>query len=384
VTAVVTGFGIIGPGFSNSCQFTEVLINKRFVLNQEEVSGKMLYLGRVEDKEIKIHHLFPQAHILPKAAQMLLHATEEAMNMSRISTKDFRTGIIIGSSGGVISEVLHHSKSSRKRSSYLIGNMNDYSLASVICSAFELNGMSFNLSNSCTSSLDALHLAKVLIETKQLDRCIVGGADSTLNDLIIEGFSHLRVLQQKDNPTGPFSDKGFAMSEGAGALILERKEIAMERGAEIFGEIPESCISQDAISPYKSDASGVQLSIAVEHCISNGLPTYINSQGLGIKQNDQIEASIYKKLFKPYGIPLTSIKGMIGHQMGASGMFQVISSLISIRDHFIPPTFMVEQGLYPELLINTNTTLKKVNSVLITSQGYGGINNCTVIGRGNL
>jgi 3-oxoacyl-(acyl-carrier-protein) synthase len=381
---VITGYGVIGPGISDIKQFKDILLYKKNVLKKEEIHGRHLYIGRVSENDLVFDGLLSFSKRLPKTAKMLLHAASEAVAMSELPRDGLRVGVVVGSSGGAISDILYTSVN-RKNHPFAIGNMNAYTLASSICSAFHINGLSYTLNNSCTSSLDAVNLGKMLIDSGQLDICLAGGADSTLEDVVFEGFSRLHVLGNADETciNGPFSGgNGFSMSEGAGVLVMERKEVAMRRGVIIRGEIGLAMTNQDAVSPYKSDPSGIKLREAVDHCLSEGMPTYINSQALGISQNDRLESDIYKEKFLNKKIPITSIKGMVGHAMGASGMFQLISSLISIESQFIPPVIGYEQKSIEGLLIVKETRNEDVERVLITSQGYGGINSCMMVNKG--
>ncbi|MCP3738096.1 beta-ketoacyl synthase N-terminal-like domain-containing protein [Rossellomorea sp. BNER] len=385
---VITGSGIIGPKFSTIERFTEILKKGEDVLQEETFHDKTLYVGRVKEEDIRITSL-PNGKRYPKAVQFLLHACQDAIKMAMVKLEDYRVAVVIGSSGGVISEVINHTKElaqPRRASPFTIGNMNAYSLSSSVCAAFQLNGMSFTLANSCTSGMDALHLADILLKSNQADICIVGGTDATVCETLMKGFLPLKVLQVRkegEAPYGPFSGgKGFSMSEGAGVIIVERQDIASQREAKVLGVVRKTSMTQDALSLHQTDPAGGSLLKAVDECIGSDIPTYINSQGLGIKKNDDIEAYIYEKRFNKYDIPITSIKGMVGHSMGASGMFQVISSLVSMENHFIPPTISSEKTHYPKLPIRESPLQKEVQSVLITSQGYGGSNSCTFISKG--
>ncbi|CAG9620297.1 beta-ketoacyl synthase N-terminal-like domain-containing protein [Sutcliffiella rhizosphaerae] len=381
----ITGFGIMGPGFNNSDQFRDILFNKSFVLKKENIFGKYTYLGRVLEEDIDISSYPKEFSHLPKTAKMLLHTAREAIKMANIELSKHRTAVLVGSSGGTISEIIKLNDK-KDRSPYTIGNMNNYSLSSSLSAAFGLNGMSFTLNNSCTSGMDAIHLAKILLESNQVDVCLVGATDSTLESLILGGFSDLRLLQlwrEEGFPHGPFSKgKGFMISEGAGVLVLERADIPDREPSCIYGKITRSLLTQDGLSAYRSDPLGKQLKCAIDYCIFENFPTYINSQALGIKRIDELEAKLYRQKFKSTNIPITSIKGMVGHSMGAIGLFQIVSALISIRDNFIPPTLFCDTEQHPGVPIVTDVIFQLVEKVLITSQGYGGSNNCLMIEKG--
>ena len=281
------------------------------------------------------------------------------------------------------------SEKGKRISPYMIGNMNANSLSSSISAELQLNGMSLLLANSCTSGIDALNLARILIESNQIDVCIVGASDEPICDTVIKGFLPLRVLQAGDNPLpifGPFSGgRGFSISEGAGVLIVESEQIAIQRNASILGIVEETSVTQDAISPYQSDSTGLLMEKAVAECIKENMPTYINSQALGIMENDHIEVGVYKQFFANSNIPITSIKGTVGHPMGVAPLFQIIASLISISKSFIPPTISEEiNDYYHDYPIVTSVMEQDVDRVLITAHGYGGNNGCAMIAKGGV
>ncbi|WP_166805797.1 beta-ketoacyl synthase N-terminal-like domain-containing protein [Jeotgalibacillus sp. R-1-5s-1] len=383
MTTVVTGLGIIGPGFNNVNQLSTILKNVTVVLKLEKLKRLEIYTGRVKDEEISMN-LFPSMFKkLPKAARLLLHACHEAVNMAGFDVEDGRTAVIIGTSGGAIDETIQLARNQEQETSvFHIGNMNSYSLASAVSAAFKANGPSYCLTNSCPSGLQSIELGKMMIESGQADRVIAGATDSTLESLILESFSKLNVLHNDSAiQPGPFKGTGFSMSEGAGVLILENEDLALKRKASIYGKIGACISNQDAKSPYKSDKNGNQLLYAVDRCLAEGYPNYINSQALGITQNDSIEKSIYQQRFAERDIPITSIKGMVGHSMGASGMFQAVSTLISINEQFIPPAVNCDEQVIESLNIVTDRIDQPINHVLITSQGYGGTNSSMVIKR---
>ncbi|XXM73088.1 beta-ketoacyl synthase N-terminal-like domain-containing protein [Lysinibacillus sphaericus] len=385
--AVITGYGIVGPKFSNADEFSDVLVKKKVVMDLYTTGESTVYAGLAEyDFKQKSKSLLPRGERLPKAARMLLHAADEALAMSGFPVGDYRVGVVAGSSGGAISDIIKNAEGSVPSTILTIGNMNSYSLVSSLCAAFGINGVSFGINNSCTSGLDAVVLGNMMIESGHVDMCIVGGTDSTLDPVVLGGFRKMKLLSDKkgDNgPPAPFSGtNSFAISEGAGVIILERRDLAEKREAEIRGEIGLSYISQDGLSPYKSDPGGWMMRKAVDHCITGGLPSYINSQALGLTQQDTVESDIYKERFAGSSIPITSIKGMTGHSMGASGLFQLISGLISLEKQFIPPTIGYNRKYFPDLPVVEEVLGHTVERVLITSQGYGGANSCMMIAKG--
>lgn len=119
----------------------------------------------------------------------------------------------------------------------------------------------------------------------------------------------------------------------------------------------------------------------LDACIVGGKrPSYVNSQALGMVENDTIEAADHMEIFGE-SVPITSIKGVTGHTFGASAGMQIISSLIGMERHFIPSTVHAVENDYPGVPIVYRTIQTQVDSFIVTSHGYGGNNACIFISR---
>ncbi|MGJ7910791.1 beta-ketoacyl synthase N-terminal-like domain-containing protein [Neobacillus sp. LXY-1] len=385
---LITGYGIKAPKIQSVSDFKDVLEHGKIILEMIEFNhGLQLVCGKID---ADLTALCPKVlKRYPRTAQMVIGAAHDAIKMAHLINRlqDKRVGVIIGTSGGNITEVEKWSVKLQKNnqiSPLSIGNMNANALSTAVSSFFDLHGMSLTLCNSCTASTDAINLGKTLIEAGQFDICIVGGVESTLTDVVVQGFSKLRLTSRETDPAvagGPFSDdSGFVLSEGAGVLVLESEHSAQSRNVIAKGWLEGAYMNQDGISIYHSDSSGARMIEALRQCLNGQVPDYINSQALGIKENDTVETIVHRTLFG-HSVPITSIKGMTGHYLGATGAIQAISSLISIEHQFIPPTIKWNLTNYPDLPIVTETKYEEVNKVAITSHGYGGNNSCILLSK---
>lgn len=387
----ITGYGVKGPDIENARDFKVILEEGQCTLKtiDHPYQNNQIVVGILNQdfKEVLGKNLAR----LPRAARVVIAAACEAIEMANLHSKDtfcHQTGIVIGSSGGVIEEIEWVIKSAlldnfRYLRPTSIGNMNNNSISTAVASFFQIHGPCFTICNSCTSSIDAILLGKMLIETGQVECCLVGGVDTTICDIVLGGFSKLKLLlKDSDNREncGPFGQGDmFSLSEGGGVLVLESEEHAIKRGANILGYIKRGAMSQDALSIYHSDSTGRYMLDIVKKVVDNEPITYVNSQALGIKENDQIEQYVHEQLFD-WQTPITSIKGMIGHPLGASGILQCISSLISFEYGFIPPTIHTSK-FENAIPIVKNTIYQQVDQVLMTSHGYGGNNSCLLVSR---
>lgn len=388
----VTGYGIITHKVENSIDFKNVL-EKGICLWQNyphPYQHEILKVSIIENDYDTVSG--QRIARYPRAARIAIAAAHEALEMADLLDDQVnrrRIGVVIGSSCGVIFEIEKTMKETFKRGLHrlrptTVGALNNNSITTAISSFFHFHGPSFTISNSCTSSIDAILLGKMLIETGQLDCCIVGGIDTAVCDIVIGGFLKLNLLLKDSSNienSGPFGESNqFVLSEGAGILLLESQEHAMKRGAKIFGYVERGAMSQDAVSIFHSDQSGNHMISIIEKVVGDQPITYINSQALGLKENDQIEEYVYKKIFDP-NVLITSIKGMIGHALGASGVLQCISALLSFQYGFIPPTIHTKKSKTKDFPIVASTIYQQVDRVLITSHGYGGNNSCLLLSR---
>lgn len=391
---VCTGYGVIAPHTMNMKQFLFNLQNGICCLDIVEQAGpnnETNIVGVIQeglenfenDKKMKR---------LPRLSKLGIIAAKEAIHSAQIdvSKEGKRVGLFFGISLGACGEkvfqdsVLYAKEDQYRKIPVTFAHYANYhSITASIGHAIGTNGITKTITTGCTSSLEAIQEAIVYLKSGLIDVAIVGGTDSPLGKATTYAFAKTRVLPLDQNlETGavPFQEgsNGFAMSEAAGVLILERKEDAVERGADLKGEIVDIVSNNDGIYIFSLDETGNQILHALEEVTRGRKPDYINSQALGIQLNDQIEKRCSKELFN-HQIPYTSIKSMYGNPFGVTGILQVLSSLLSIQYNFIPPTIRTSKKGYENMKIVTKTQYQQVNEVAVTNHGYGGNNACAYI-----
>ncbi|TWD93247.1 3-oxoacyl-[acyl-carrier-protein] synthase II [Neobacillus bataviensis] len=389
---VITGYGVKAPGISNIGQFKVVLeqgICTQEILHGRGNNGSNIVCGVVhEDLEIISGQKYKR---YPRAAQLGIAAAEEAYKMANLPSDDFaRVAVIMGTSGGGILEVekfSNHSNNLKKVPIQYVPIGDPHTLSSGITKHLGISGQAYTISTGCTASLDAILMGKLFLEAGYADICIVGGTDALLGDWITYGFLKMDAIAEnvEIEETGvPFSTshKGFVKSEGSAVVILERKKDADSRGAKIWGQVNGVASNNEALSMLMSDTTGTLMTAALKSAIGDFSPTYVNSQALGLKQNDMIDYITHTNLFGS-SVPITSIKGMIGHTFGSMGAIQVVSSLLSMEYGFIPPTIKTSGDGFNDLPIVFKTKYQNVESVAITNHGVSGNNTCLLITKGN-
>jgi len=249
---------------------------------------------------------------------------------------------------------------------------------------------------ACAASTQASGEATMLIRKGDADIMIAGGAHSMIHPLGLTGFNRLTALSTRnDSPqtaSRPFSAgrDGFILGEGAAMLILENLSSAKKRGVEILAEVIGYGSSSDAfrVTDMHEEGRGAIQAITAaldDADISYKDIDYINAHGTSTMENDSIETRAIKAVFREEAknIPVSSVKSMFGHLIGAAGAAELITCVLAIRDNTIPPTMNLNDP-DPELDLDyvPNKARKcRVDIAMNESFGFGGQNNVVIIKR---
>ncbi|MEC5270395.1 beta-ketoacyl synthase N-terminal-like domain-containing protein [Heyndrickxia coagulans] len=387
---VCTGYGIFAPNTRNIDQYLFNLKNGVCTLQVVEgmgPKGESTIAGLIQAEDMKQIEADDKLKRLPKVTKMGIAAVKEAIASSGLDVRHKKVGLFFGSSLGATGEKLyqdsiHYANQELYRKVSLIFShyANYHSITAAIGHYIGARSVEKTITTGCTSSLEAVEDAILYLKSGKVDVAIVGGTDSPICNATTYAFAKTKTIplnQTLEEGAVPFQkgSKGFAMSEAAGAIVLEREEDAVQRKADIKGEIVDVVSNNDGINIFSLDGSGDQMLNALKEVTMGRKPDYINSQALGIELNDQIEQHCSKQLFN-HEVPYTSIKSMYGNPFGAIGILQVISSLLSMQYGFIPPTIRTTRRGYEEMNIVTETLYREIHEVAITNHGFGGNNAC--------
>jgi len=251
---------------------------------------------------------------------------------------------------------------------------------------------------ACASGAHAIADAARLISSDDADVMIAGGADGSVCELGFRGFCAARALSSNFNndparASRPWDTNrdGFVMGEGAGVLVLEEYQHALQRGAYIYAEIVGYGMSGDAhhiVSPPE-DGDGAARAMAAALRRARLAPEaidYVNAHATSTAAGDIAEISALKRVFGRHlfnGMSVSSTKSSIGHLLGASGSVEAVFSILAIRDGFVPPTLNLDSAI-PECagidLVPMKTRKRSVKYALSNSFGFGGTNIALVFG----
>ena len=271
----------------------------------------------------------------------------------------------------------------------------DYGSISALLSArHDLQGASTTVQSACTSATHAIGEAFQMIRHGYADLMVAGGADSMMSMIIVTGFTLLGALSTRcDEPqraSRPFDMKrdGFVIGEGAGIVVLEELEHALERNAPIYAELIGYGASSDGYRFTDMPPDGMGAIRCMHAALRDaGIERedvgYINAHGTSTWQNDRIETLAIKEVFGDYAyhVPVSSAKSQLGHLICAAGGIELIITVLAVKNGMLPPTINYEHP-DPECDLDyvPNTPRPTDADVAISNSfGFGGQNGSLVI-----
>lgn len=315
--------------------------------------------GEVRELNLEDYPHLQKPQRYSKAAQMALYSAKKAIQKSGLTTAELVTGgtfIGTGLGGSPQSESAYqffYQEKWRKIPALTITRGMPNSIANMIAIECGLRGKNLTISNACNSSAEAIGQAFEQIQWGKLPLAICGGSESMLWESIMAAWCKLRVMStQNETPQTacrPFDQQrdGMVMSEGAAILILESYDHAIARGATPIAEITGFASSCDAFHITAPQVEGQAAAIQAALDDAKTSPQdiqYINAHGTSTKLNDITETQAVKKVFleHAYNIPISSIKSMIGHTIGAAGALEIAATALTLTKNIIPPTINLE------------------------------------------
>lgn len=269
-------------------------------------------------------------------------------------------------------------------------------VAAHISLAFNAQGPNSTITTACAAGTQAVGEGFRLIARDDADIVLVGGADSRIDPLLILAYTALGALSQSNRPPAevsrPFDGKrdGFVLGEGAGVLVLEELEHAKKRGATIYAEVLGLGSSFDAYAATKPDPEAKGAARAISEALREARidPSdvdYINAHGTSTRLNDQMETTAVKRVFGANAkvLPLSSIKSMVGHLIGAAGAVEAAALALTLHSGAIPPTInQTQRDPDCDLDYVPNTAREMpVKIAVSTSFGFGGQNAALVMSQ---
>ena len=330
---------------------------------------------------------------LSRGDRLGLHAAAQAFADAGLDAKrpaGARAGLILGGGGsgllqgeeylaGILAGRAPRPSSTR---GFFMGTTAD-----LIAQRFGLGGRVQTIMNACSSSSIAIGLGASLVAGGDQEVVLAGGVE-TLSRTTYSGFNSLRLVDP--DPCRPFDRdrRGMSLGECAALLVLETVEAARARGARIYGEVAAYGMSADAYHVTAPDPEGKGLLRSMRAAlaaaqISADDVDHVNAHGTGTEQNDAAETRALKRLFKERArrVPVVSIKGAVGHCLGAAGAIEAFAALMSIVHGRIPATTgLREPGPDCDLdHVRGRAREARLRVVLSNSTAFGGNNGTLVL-----
>lgn len=398
---VITGDGSISPLGFNSKSLWENLINGQsgvdYIQQFDTENFSVKIAGEVKDFDPNDFFDSKDVKRLDRFTMFGLIAAKQAIEKSNYSSSD--AGVIVGTGvGGMHTLEEEHNKyinkGQRGVSPFYIPKMIPNIAGGQIAIKNNLTGLNFSMSTACSSATDAIGMAYRLISDGHISAMICGGAEGSITPLTLSGFANMKALSKNnDNPSEaskPFDKErdGFILSEGAGMLFLENLESALNRGAEILGEIIGYGITNDAYHITQPHNDSIGAISAIEMAINEADIKiedidYINAHGTSTYFNDMLETQAIKNVLGNHAknVSISSTKSMTGHLLGAAGAIEAIACINAINYNKVPPTVNYNTP-DPECNLNYTPNVaidRNVEIAMSNSFGFGGHNSVIIL-----
>ncbi|MBM0225168.1 MULTISPECIES: beta-ketoacyl synthase [Micromonospora] len=413
-SVVVTGIGAVAPGAVGREAYWELLAAGRTATRRISLFDAGAFRSRIAaevDFDPRACGLTSaEIRRMDRAAQFAVVSAREAIADSGLDLgagDPARLGVSIGSAVGctmgleqeyaVLSDdgrnwLVDHSYGVP----HLYGYMVPSTLAVEVAWTAGAEGPTALISTGCTSGLDAVGHAVELIREGSTDVMVAGATDAPLSPITSACFDAIKATSpNNDDPehaSRPFdaTRDGFVLGEGAAVLVLEEKEAAQRRGARIYAEITGFASRSNAfhMTGLKPDGREMAEAIRVAMCQARIDPSdvdYINAHGSGTKQNDRHETAAFIRALgeRAYQVPVSSIKSMIGHSLGAIGSLEVAACALALQRQVVPPTANLHQR-DPECdldYVPLTAREHRMDTVLSVGSGFGGFQSAMLLAR---
>ena len=348
-----------------------------------------------QDYKIDIFHAsleHREERIIKMTEQALAASLKDAgIEISKVSGQR-RVGLVIGTSLGNMENLEKYIREHLSKDESECYKPNDLIMGSVINhirKKLNFKGQSYLLSNTCVSGLNAIEMGVGLIENNSVDVCLVGSVD-IVSEYISRGLSGLKIIS-KTNKMMPFGLKrnGMTLTEGAGFLVLSAKKYK-KNYPFVYGKV-KGCVIENDISerPLYTDGGVVIKEIINEVMRRSSLDfkeiDCIFSSANGTKMNDRIQASAISECcrYYRYNVPVSSMKTVFGHTLGAAGVIECISIFQCMKNGCIPAlnNYEIDETLDKINLIESREKKIHLGNSILLAYGIHRVNGALLIGR---
>ena len=404
----ITGIGAVSPlGMTARESFSAAAAGKNGISVPELFSAEQTQIfaaGQVKDFTPEPYINKREAKRMARFTQMAIVAAAQAWEESGLQDAGFdpdRVGVVLGSGMGGLDVICEQHEELRTNgprsvSSFFIPKTIINTTAGLISIRYGLTGPCYGIVTACASGADAIGHAYYAVREGRADAMLVGGAESVMNELAVQGFHQMGALTESSDLSRasiPFDRErsGFVIGEGAAFLLLESEESVKKRGVKPIGILAGYAQTCDAHHITAPQPEGKQAARAMAEAIRDaGIRKeeigYINAHGTSTPLNDATESAAIEACFGEQAgkLLVSSTKSMTGHMLGAAGAFEAVLSLLALNEGIAPPTIGLSEEDEVCRLNYVKGKAQKLDSdyALSNSFGFGGHNSCLVLKRG--
>ncbi|MFH1246119.1 MAG: beta-ketoacyl-ACP synthase II [Candidatus Omnitrophota bacterium] len=405
---VITGLGIISPVGNDVDTFWNALVNGKSgisAIKQFDASEHTSQIaGEVKDFDCSMYLNGKEQRRMDKFVQFALVAAYQATANAQLDIakeNPFEIGVLIGSGIGSLYTIQEQvknliNKGPSRMSPFTIPMLIVNMAAGQIAISLGVKGPNSAVATACASGAHAIGDAFRIIQRGEAEVMITGGTESCVCATGVGAFCAMKALStqnsEPEKASRPFDKQrdGFVIAEGAGVIILESLEHARQRNARIYAEIVGYGMSADAYHITAPDPTGEGAAYAMNKALQDAQVkpneiSYINAHGTSTLLNDKVETIAIKRVFGDYArkLPVSSIKSMTGHLLGAAGAVEFIACCCTINNNVIAPTTNYETP-DPDCdldYVPNQARAAKVDVVMSNSLGFGGHNATLIVRR---
>ena len=408
----VTGLGVVAPGGIGVPAFWDLLTSGRTAtrgITLFDPSGFRSRIAAECDFDATACGLDPvRASRADRYVQFALAAAAEAVRDSGLDLERedrWRLGVSLGSAVGGTTRLERDyvavsanggrwDVDHRAADPHLHRAFSPSALAAEVAEDFGAHGPVQTVSTGCTSGLDAVGHAFHMIAEGKADMIVAGASESPISPITVACFDAIKATSARnDDPahaSRPFDAErdGFVLGEGAGLLVLEEWEHARSRDARIYCEIGGFATLGNAYHMTGLTTEGLEMSEAIDRALDQAgvdpsQVDYVNAHGSGTKQNDRHETAAVKRSLgeRAYQVPMSSIKSMIGHSLGAIGAIELVACALALANGVVPPTANYETP-DPECdldYVPKTARESRLRNVLSVGSGFGGFQSAVAL-----
>ncbi|MFC3997689.1 beta-ketoacyl-[acyl-carrier-protein] synthase family protein [Nocardiopsis sediminis] len=408
----VTGIGVVAPGGVGRDAFWAAITAGRTATRRItffDPAGFRCQIAAEADFDPAAHGLTPrEIRRMDRGAQFAVVAAREAIADSGLATGDLvpeHTAVTVGNAVGCTMGLEHEytvvSDSGRSwivDHEYAVPHMYDYfapsSLAREVAWASGAEGPTSVVSSGCTSGIDALGYAAGLIQEGAADIVIAGSTDAPISPITVACFDAIKATSvTNDRPAEacrPFDAErnGLVLGEGSAMFVLESTVAARRRGAHVYCEIAGYATRANGFHMTGLKPDGREMAEAIRVAMDQARLgpddiDYVNAHGSGTKQNDRHETAAVKAALgnRAYDVPMSGIKSMVGHSLGAIGAIEIAACALAIENDVVPPTANLHTS-DPECdldYVPLTAREHRTDAVLSVGSGFGGFQSAIVV-----